>query len=218
MKITPKILSIPPHLSTTWNSITSLYVQNRTKNPILVVTLLDTTQIEIPGLDQSEIDAIFEAHAKFSSIEPHPTPLLDKALSFGIPFKIDTPLDSFTPTMQHNPQQSDLPPLPAEIISKIGSIIQALEVTETPQFEKSEPNCNCIYCQLARSFHPKTEEEISSTDLQFRDWDITQTETHLYHVTNPLDKNEYYDVFLGDPIGCTCGQKNCEHVRAVLQS
>ena len=40
----------------------------------------------------------------------------------------------------------------------------------------------------------------------------------LIVVTNPLDANEHYNVFLGDPIGCTCGQKNCEHIRAVLNS
>ncbi|NGX33463.1 MAG: hypothetical protein K1060chlam4_01531, partial [Candidatus Anoxychlamydiales bacterium] len=40
----------------------------------------------------------------------------------------------------------------------------------------------------------------------------------LYRVTNPLDENEHYSVFLKDPIGCTCGKKNCEHVKAVLNS
>ena len=60
--------------------------------------------------------------------------------------------------------------------------------------------------------------EITPEELQFKDWEIAQKDGKLYHVINPLDKNEYYDVFLGDPIGCTCGNKNCEHIRAVLST
>lgn len=217
MKITSKLLSIPPYISASWSNIASLYVRKEESEIKLIVTLQDSTQIEIPHLAQGEVDAIFEAHAKFSELESHPSNLLDGDLNFGIPFKLDSStLDSFNPTMQHNSQQSDLPPLPTEILSKIGSIIQALGVADVPVIEKAEPDCNCIYCQLARSFNTEIEEQVSATDLQFRDWEISQKETHLYHVVNPLDKNEYYDVFLGDPIGCTCGQKNCEHIRAVL--
>jgi hypothetical protein len=61
-------------------------------------------------------------------------------------------------------------------------------------------------------------EEISDDDLKFRDWEIAQTEANLYSVTNPLDPSEHYSVFLGEPLGCTCGSKNCEHIKAVLKS
>jgi hypothetical protein len=61
-------------------------------------------------------------------------------------------------------------------------------------------------------------EEVSDEDLKFRDWEIKQTAEQLYTVTNPLDANEHYNVFLGSPLGCTCGDKNCEHIRAVLTS
>ncbi len=219
MKITSKLLSIPPYVSTAWNNIASLYVQQKENQTQLIITLEDNTQIEVPQLTQSEIDAIFEAHAQFSKTEPHPTALIDKAFNFGIPFKIDSAtIDSFTPTMQHNPHQSDLPPLPQEILNKIASIIQAIGVTDAPILDRAEPNCNCIYCQLSRSFNTEIEEQVSVDDLHFRDWEISEKEKNLYHVTNPLDKNEYYDVFLGDPIGCTCGQKNCEHIHAVLKT
>lgn len=215
MKITAKLLSIPPYIATAWNNISSLYVKREDRAIKLIITLQNATQIEVPNLSQGEVDTIFEAHAKFS--EEQPTKPLDGHVNFGIPFKIDSmTLDSFNPTIQHNPQQSNLPPLAPEILSKVGSIIQALGVSEVPSIEKAEPNCNCIYCQLARSLNTEIEEQVSSTDLQFRDWEISQKEKHLYHVINPLDKNEYYDVFLGNPIGCTCGQKNCEHIRAVL--
>jgi PhoH-like ATPase len=49
-------------------------------------------------------------------------------------------------------------------------------------------------------------------------WGIEQTAEQLYKVTNPLDANEQYNVFLGTPLGCTCGLKNCEHIRAVLNT
>ena len=35
---------------------------------------------------------------------------------------------------------------------------------------------------------------------------------------DPLDPNEHYNVFLGTPLGCTCGEKDCEHIRAVLST
>jgi hypothetical protein len=218
MKITAKLLNIPPYISTAWTNITSLYVRKEERKEVLVITMQDATQVEIPNLSQGEIDAIFEAHAKFSESESHTSNLLEGALNFGIPFKLDSStIDSFNPAIQHNSQQSDLPPIPVDILKKVGSIIQALGVSEIPLIEKAHSDCNCVYCQLARSFHKETEEEeISSADLQFRDWEISQKEKHLYHVVNPLDKNEYYDVFLGEPLGCTCGHKNCEHIRAVL--
>ena len=62
------------------------------------------------------------------------------------------------------------------------------------------------------------EEIVSDEDLAFRDWEIKQTTDEKYQVTNPLDANEQYNVFLGNPLGCTCGEKNCEHIRAVLST
>jgi hypothetical protein len=79
-----------------------------------------------------------------------------------------------------------------------------------------------MHCQIAKALHgelpEEQEEEVTDEDLKFRLWDIDQTGDKLYVVTNPLDSKEYYNVFLGDPIGCTCGEKNCEHIRAVLNS
>ena len=62
------------------------------------------------------------------------------------------------------------------------------------------------------------EEEVSREDLQFREWDIEQTSEKVYVVTNPLDKEEKYQIHLGKPIGCTCGSAHCDHIRAVLES
>ena len=61
-------------------------------------------------------------------------------------------------------------------------------------------------------------EEVTIDDLRFREWDIKQTGDKLYTVANPLHAEEHYTVFLGSPIGCTCGEQNCQHIRAVLNS
>lgn len=218
MKITAKLLSIPPYLSTSWSNIASLFVKKEVSGVYLVVAMLDGSHIEIPHLSQGEIDAIFAAHAQFSESDTEDKNLMKNAISFGIPFKMDgSTLDGLTPgAMQHNPDQADLPPLPPEILHKVGTIIQAIGVSEVPNLEGAVDGCNCIYCQLARAVQGQKEEEVTADDLHFRDWEIKQKDAQLYHVVNPLDQAEYYDVFLGNPIGCTCGQKNCEHIRAVL--
>ena len=40
----------------------------------------------------------------------------------------------------------------------------------------------------------------------------------LFTVINKLDQQEKYNVFLGEPVGCTCGKQGCEHMLAVLKS
>lgn len=217
MKITPKILSIPPYLSTNWSNIASLQLRSKNERSLLIITLNDGAQIEIPSMAQSDIDEIFQAHANFSEGE---TPLLKNSLSFTLPLKSTDEgaiIDPLNATMQHNPEQADLRPIPPHVLEKIGSIVRSFGIENTPFLDQAITDCNCIYCQLSRSLRP-VEEVVEETDLKFRDWEVSQKEEKLYHVVNPLDKNEYYDVFLGEPIGCTCGSKNCEHICAVLNT
>jgi hypothetical protein len=221
MKITPRILSIPPYVSTQWTNISSIHVKKKEDTPILVLTLNDNAQIEIPNMAQGEIDEIFQAHAHFSESERTlPQNPIDNSFSFSIPIKQDESamLDPLGTQLQHNPQQANLPPLPQNVLEKIRSIIKAFGVEDSEVLDKAEENCNCIYCQLSRSLQGSTEEIIEDSDLQFRDWEVSSKGEKLYHIVNPLDKNEYYDVFLGDPIGCTCGSKSCEHIKAALSS
>ncbi len=217
MKITPKLLSIPPYLSTSWSSISSIQLRSKNERSLLVITLNDGAQVEIPSMSQSDIDEIFQAHANFHDTATD-LPLLRNSLSFTLPLKNSEEgaiLDPLNATMQHNPEQADLPPIPPNVLEKIGTIIKSFGLENTPFLDLAVPNCNCIYCQLSRALHPQ-EEVIEEADLKFRDWEVKQIEEKLYHVVNPIDKNEYYDVFLGDPIGCTCGSKTCEHICAVL--
>lgn len=133
--------------------------------------------------------------------------------------------------LQHNPEQAEAPNLPHEMLEKISGLSKAIGIQDSATLPKAEPHCNCFYCQIARAMHGETpsatveelsqateEEEVTEEDLKFRTWDIQQTADDLFLVTNPLDAKEYYSVFLGDPIGCTCGSKNCEHIRAVLST
>jgi hypothetical protein len=218
MKITHTVLSIPPYLSTTWKSIFSLHVQGEGNAQVLIITLLNKTEIEIPHLSSQEIHSIFEAHARHSKEE---TPL-DGPFSFSIPIKGDGPIDSLGMSMQHNPEQSDLPPMEPAVLKKITLIAQAFGLNNSSLLPPPEPLCNCVYCQVTRALSgeesPEELEEVTAEDLTFRNWDIAESAHHLYKVTNPLDPNEHYSVFLGEPIGCTCGSKNCEHIRAVLNT
>lgn len=220
MKITPKILSIPPYISTSWSNVASIHLRDKAEKAIVIISLNDGAQIEIPNMDQRDIDEIFKAHANFSEIENTiPKNLIDSSFSFSLPIKSgDMSLEALGGQMQHNPEQSDLPPIPPHILEKIGSIVRAFGIEEGAILDKAEPDCNCIYCQLSRTAHREPDEIVEDADLKFRDWDVIQKNEKLYHVTNPLDKSEYYDVFLGDPIGCTCGCKNCEHIRAALNT
>lgn len=216
MMISSQILSIPPYISSPWKNISSLYAlpegDDRFK---LCVILNNGTQVFVPSLDKATIDSIYEAHARYgaSSIPTSSKPFSIPVLNSG---------DLFHSSMQHNPELANSPEIPKEVLQKITSIAKVLGLEDSSQLPKAEPHCNCPFCQIARALNgmeeTKTEEIVSDQDLQFRNWDIKQTADHLYVVTNPLDPNEHYNVFLGDPLGCTCGQKNCEHIRAVLNS
>ncbi len=218
MMISAEILSIPPYLSTSWKNISSLHAVPDKDKFTLIVTLNTGVQASIPSLEKTVINSIFEAHGRYGSTQAVETLQKD-----SIAFPLSGNIDLMNSAMQHNPAQADSPEIPKEILEKITSIAKVLGLSDTSELPKAEPHCNCPFCQIARAFHgseaeAKIEEPVSDKDLQFRTWDIKQTAEKLYIVTNPLDNNEQYSVFLGTPLGCTCGQKNCEHIRAVLNS
>jgi hypothetical protein len=222
MKINYKILSIPPYISIAWKHICSLHVENRQGFVILCIGLMNGLKIEIPHLEPRIIELIFSSHAKYLEQEgssKSPSSNVAESISFGFPLKLGGPgLENLGTIMQHQPEQKNAADLPSEVLSKIRTISKAIGVDESSGIIKAEPHCNCPYCQIARSIlndseeqeHPK-EEIIHEEDLKFRGWDIEQTGDNLYIVSNPIDQKEKYNVYLGEPIGCTCGEKNCEH-------
>jgi hypothetical protein len=217
MKINNKILSIPPYISTAWENINSLFLNEKGD---LIIILKSKEKVKIPNLEKSTLNAIFDAHVK--QLEQPPK----SKISFSLPMALDgmNGMESLGSIMHHNPSQSNAPNLPPEILDKITAISKIMGVEDEESIPKAEPHCNCIHCQIAKALRGQKNknkealEEVTDEDLRFRTWDIKQTGKKLYCVTNPLDKNENYNVFLGKPVGCTCGQKDCEHIKAVLTS
>ncbi len=224
MKINDKILSLPPYISTSWSNISTV----RFKENQLHVTLVDGSLVQIPGLPSETTDMIFRTHAEYienlgnpktSSVESladnHPQSILQ--IGFGS-------LEGTTSTiMHHDASQADSPPIPSEVLQKINAITKILLPEDLLNLPPAEQDCNCFHCQLVRAINQTKHEEfdeivIDSKELEFRQWDIHSSGENLFTVVSRLDKNEKYTVFLGEPIGCTCGQQGCEHIVAVLKS
>ncbi len=216
MKITANFLSIPPYISLPWDEVAALRTAEKNHAFTLIVTLKNNTTVEVPNLPQADIDAIFEGHTRFLQQQPKfPVPF-----SFSIPMSGDGATSAFGGSMEHNPAQSDLPNLPPPLLEKLSMILKSIGVGQGDTLSEPVENCNCIHCQIIRSLGTPdaVEEPVAIEDLSFRDWDVTPIGGQLYKVTNPLDKNEHYDVFLGSPLGCTCGHTDCEHIKAALQT
>ncbi|MFI5343125.1 MAG: hypothetical protein ACHQUC_02775 [Chlamydiales bacterium] len=236
MKINEKILSIPPYISTTWSQIAAL----RMKGSVLSITMTDGEAINISGLSHDLINQVFSYHAAYLEKEILPSsqasyPPAKKGSKEGVGslgesatlnFAFGT-MDGLNMMAQHNSAQADAPDLPPEVLQNISEIARAALPLGDLQLPKPEADCNCFYCQIARAINPSAavielreqhDEEVTDDELRFEQWSITQAGEKLYNVTSRLDNNEKYSVFLGHPVGCTCGKNGCEHILAVLKS
>jgi hypothetical protein len=239
MKITPKIFSVPPHISTRWENIVSL----RVADDLLIVTLRDGTTCTIPHLPQETLDQIFayhaeaadstsqqkdDLHALVESMRTGFKQLLNmlSKLGSGIPGSIGKALE-------HDPANANLPEIPPDMVQKIELLLKIIPEEEIMAMPDDVEGCHCMYCQmhriLRRALKAKGEggpdilsegetEAVEAKDLEFSEWTVEPLADKLYKVTNKIDTSEEYRVFLGDPIGCTCGKPHCEHVLAVLRS
>ncbi|MBN2479811.1 MAG: hypothetical protein JXA94_06250 [Parachlamydiales bacterium] len=218
MKINKNILSIHPYISTSWENILTLHKEENA----LVVNLKDGSKIKIPNLDEKIIEAIFDAHSKYLDEKQNPK----NSVSFAMPFlSSGGSMDTLANAMQHSEEQKNAPDLPEDVLKKIASVAKIFSEEINIDMPQPEPNCNCVHCQISRALqiengiHPENlDAEVSDEELQFKLWDIQEEGSKLYRVTNPLDKNEHYSVYLGEPLGCTCGEKDCAHIKAVLKS
>jgi hypothetical protein len=239
MKITPNILSIPPHISTTWNNVSSLHTEETQTGYHLHITLTDGSKTTIPHLPKEVVDAALAAHVQYYDMEnedhKNKTPNSPAAISNAFSLKLGmSGLESLNSVLQHNQNDYASPHLPEDVLQKISQLSNLMSSEEINGIPQPEPHCNCPHCQITRAIHSGAdsnkcpgsspfqeecpEEIVSDEELRFRTWDINQQSNQLYSVTNPLDPQEHYHVFLGSPIGCTCGAKNCEHIKAVLSS
>ncbi len=226
MKVNSKILSIPPYISSSWENISSLYIEDKEDKKILVINLKTGAKLEIPGLTTATLLQIFQSHEQY--LEESDKNLLNTkeqapSFSLGIPLTVNS--DQFQELMEMMQDPTKLPQLdlPAHIIEKISETIKHLGVDEKWIESSGElldhPMYEPLKQFLSQQKNDKTveaEDEVSDEDLRFKEWDIHQMTKELYKVMNPLDHSEEYQVFLGNPIGCTCGHQNCDHIKAVL--
>lgn len=232
LKINEKVLSIPPHISTSWSQVSAL----RMKGTMLSVTLNDGETINIGGLTTEQINEVFSFHAAYLEKQTMPAMPVQSAGPFGMPgvpfgdattlsFAFGT-MDGISTGMHHNPEQALAPDLPNEVLDRISEIVKVIGAFDEFNLPKPEAHCNCFHCQIAKKLnagvviaeHQLVEEPVSDEELRFDDWKIEQAGDQLYKVTRQLDEHETYNVFLGDPVGCTCGKQGCEHILAVLKS
>lgn len=243
MKINKKMISIPPYISTSWNYVDGLYMKGAT----LVITLFGGESVNVPGLKPEIIEAIFAAHAESLEQEINQSsvsktehlmglpfgpslfsqafPLLgsgDTAFQFGI-----SSMDGISSAMQHNPAQADAPDLPLEILQKIGAIVKIVAPEEVVSESTAFQDCNCPHCQITRAITSSLEdseiihvtEAVQPLPKIPERFHIEQNDEHLFTVVDNEDINlTEYKVFLGAPMGCTCGKEGCDHIIAVLQS
>lgn len=232
MKINEKILSLPPYISTNWSHVAALHM----KGHLLVISLTDGNTIAIPNLAKELIDSAFLYHSLYleneemkaadSLSQKDAMTRLDQVGAPTIRFAFGS-LDGLNHAMQHNPAQANAPDLPPEILQKVSHLAKMMSPDDETILPKAETDCNCFHCQIARAINPskesvieeeEEEEVVADNELEFQQWTIAQTGDQLFSVTNRLDEHEKYSVFLGHPVGCTCGKQGCEHILAVLKS
>lgn len=239
-KITEKVICIPPYISSTWDQVSFLQTEEEVEGTLaLMIHLTDGKVVRIPHLDSSIIDITFGAHLRYlegaAVVEQKeaagPMGLIQHLLGLSpeqvsaLPIRLGIaklPIENMEAAFQHNPAQSGAANLSKEAVESTVQFIKVLSNGDLASFPKPEPHCNCTHCQLARHIHgkeePAPEEPVSDEELSFRTWDIREIHKNLFAVSNPLDPREEYNVYLGKPIGCTCGKPHCEHIRSVLQS
>jgi hypothetical protein len=237
MKLTPQIFSIPPYISTRWDFVLSLRVSDN----VLIVTLKDGTTCTIPDLSKETIDQIFAFHTEAEEAQDRERENLKPLLeSMKTGFKdlmqmlsklgtgVSGPLGR---ALEHDPRSANLPELPPDMVKKVQMLLNVIPKEDLLAMPENVAGCHCMYCQINRILRKAIEAEeegmpdvlaesepVEEKDLQFSEWIVEPIADKLYKVTSPLNHTEEYRVFLGDPIGCTCGKPRCEHILAVLRS
>lgn len=233
MIINREVFSLPPYISTSWGHVAALYM----KDDVLVVALDEGIVISIPSLVPNIVQQIFDAHAAYLTEEAKRGQTKQKLREMEgtvveFPFKTSMGLDGMmSSSMQHNPEQAHAPDIPKDILNKIVGITKLLGPEDANQFPKAEPHCNCMYCQIARAVHSALDDDdaieivaenkrepIAPPTPHESSWIVAKEDEHIYNVHHKDSPEETFKVFLGDQVGCTCGQSGCAHMLAVLRS
>jgi len=221
------MISIPPYISTSWDEVVSIGKEGDN----LIFELHNGKTVSIPGLDEKTVEEIFDAHASYFEQANEPSESTDQVFTLPLGMSKET-IQSLGQSLQHNPALSHLPPLPPEITEKVTALTGMISKEEIELMEEPVMHCNCMYCQITRLLrekilgqelelpdHPDLDaDEVSEDELRFDEWKVEPLENKMFKVSRKLKPDEHYTVYLGSPVGCTCGEENCAHVIAVLRS
>ncbi|EPP35033.1 hypothetical protein CP10139811_0269 [Chlamydia ibidis] len=241
VKINDQLICIPPFISARWNQIAFIESEEEETKGLatLKLHLVSGKTTVIPNLDQSIIDIAFHEHLRHLETSqtlkddmPRDDDKVGTLVNIIQQISKNADITLFSPKhlasplfsgsnpiemiLQHAPEHKDHPDAPADVLEKMAAIIRTLTGNNPILLPKPEPHCNCIHCQIGKVILEEENMTVTDQDLSFRTWDIVQTGDKLYVVSNPLDPQEQFSVYLGSPIGCTCGEMHCEHVKAVL--
>lgn len=160
MKITSKILSLPPYLSTSWYDVDSLF---QSDDGVLVVALTNGTQVRLEHLTPEVVNAIFNAHACFLEEEAESEEEDEENASQRneVEFTVQSPLtfgggfdesgDAMKIFMEHDPSRSLGPLLPDALLQRISSLAKMFLPPDMIPLDASHANCRCPFCQIVRA-------------------------------------------------------------------
>ncbi|MCB1213248.1 MAG: hypothetical protein KDK40_03020 [Chlamydiia bacterium] len=146
-------------------------------------------------------------------------------------------IENIAHLFQHDQSLSLAPDVPLESLEQMAKFLQEFgENSPLPELlGKPEPHCNCPHCQVCRFIHhgeegrqksdssptilnnPQEDLEDESDPL-LRKWSVISIGDQIFRVISRENPSERYQVFLGERVGCTCGDEGCEHLIAVLRS
>jgi hypothetical protein len=208
------IFSFPPYLSTTWEHVAavSMHPSGRVE-----IALNNGSCVLLPDISPDQTDAIFQCHKRYLSKKISTEGRVIQKFGMGL----EIPGSGAIP-LQHNPLEAGGSHLPEEFIEKLAEITKATLPKEILSDFTPEPHCHCTFCEIARAANPGVEElvEIATPKEETiaNRWIVQQVSEKLYTVSSSEDPAESYSVFLGQPIGCTCGKADCVHIISVLKS
>ncbi len=233
MKINSKYIFIPPYISTSWAFVTAI----RSIGDDLFISLNNGETVTVPKLSHDDMVQVFNSHAQFleknTSIPPTSSGFSQAVRQFlnddpSQSMKINLgPLSELGEISRHNPEQSNGPELPSEILNKIREITHIIGPPDSELLPLPIQDCLCFFCQISRAIHFSASNKLpiyeelqmeKVEEIHFENWEVKEAGQNLFNVVSKLDNHEHYTVFLGSPIGCTCGKENCEHIVAVLRS
>ncbi|NDE63904.1 MAG: hypothetical protein EB053_06075 [Chlamydiae bacterium] len=203
-------------------------VPNLTQDEIDLVFKMHVQHLEAAAEEEEKFKNVKEIPF-FSNLFQPPPMDANVATSFGAPISFH--FDATDPSslfQGHNPQFANSPALPKEILDKITLIAKAIGGEMVKEVEPVDL-CNCFFCQIARALHNERKDEKKPhipknlpKDLLSGgidpEWMVEEVGPHMFKVTSRDEPGILYQVYLGDPLGCSCGSNRCQHIVAALKT